>query len=493
MNVWIMNLKDNRDDKPNLEKSKFEFCKQKEIVGIGWAGFDCTTSNDTAFLNANAAISAFNCDDLVWVHNTDTKEYYICQITGQAVHTNDKEYNEFDIGSYCTCKYYFVGTENDLPEGITGKDLISRPTISGASESVSKISISCFSALTQNTPQTNTIDNSVTASFYGTNQEPKKKSNKKKIIIICSSIVFVIAIVFLGITVSKTVIRSTHPVLPNSWNFGDTPEIVESNPPLYEQKTTKDYTRYIDISAEELSSYFKINKTSVIDSNPIVKLNYNSEKKLYGLFAIVDVDYDESLEIVKYYEKALNKKANPINSSNGYDTALYNDDITVSFSYNKSLVIYITSSKYLPKYFEASESDLSEAYSQCKFQIGGMFSMSLVELLNLCAPDSKATYIPYRDAINSKEQQMLSLEKKGLFDSLEKSDIVDYLSSSYIIYVHGDICSNPKMPYYRSNDIDIVSVLIVFDETGNYKGYKILDYCNDLQTYATIKMASSHY
>ena len=140
MNVWIMNLRDNRDVRTEeSNKIKFDFCKTNGIVGLGWVGYD-ESSNDNAFLLANKYIDEFEIGDLVWTKN-DNNEYYLCRITDKAVKTDDKEKNNNDIGKFCSCRYIPISA---LPEGIENKELIARHTIERANESVSNITEAFF-------------------------------------------------------------------------------------------------------------------------------------------------------------------------------------------------------------------------------------------------------------------------------------------------------------------------------------------------------------
>ena len=78
--VWSMNLKDNREEN-NAESSqkKFEFCMQRQIVGIGWfpnENFDA----DPAFCNAKKCLSSFKRGDLVFFDTV--KDNDLCDHVG---------------------------------------------------------------------------------------------------------------------------------------------------------------------------------------------------------------------------------------------------------------------------------------------------------------------------------------------------------------------------------------------------------------------------
>ena len=109
MNVWIMNLKDNREEKPaDLLQSKFEFCKDKGIVGIGWAKPGIENAGDVAFSQAENAIDSFEIGDLVWVKNpsaeNDAEKHYVCKITEKNVKTDDDTMNKKKKDKDISCK-----------------------------------------------------------------------------------------------------------------------------------------------------------------------------------------------------------------------------------------------------------------------------------------------------------------------------------------------------------------------------------------------------
>lgn len=125
-----MNLKDNRNNGKNLNSDeKFKFCFSNSIIGIGWVGYGLH-SGAKNYDNAKATFDKMGTDDLVWVRNPVTKEYYICEIV------KDKEnitpliphLKTNDISEYKSVNFYKVGTKQYLPVGITYRNLISRST-----------------------------------------------------------------------------------------------------------------------------------------------------------------------------------------------------------------------------------------------------------------------------------------------------------------------------------------------------------------------------
>lgn len=148
MKVWIMNLKDNREESQSKNgDEKFLFCMSRGIVGIGWAGCDPETSDDGDFLRAHMYLNSFEIGDLVWVRNIVTGEYYICSITEKAEKAGEDLYNQNDIGEFCHCKFISVGNSEALPDGITAERLVSRTTISSVPEDIAVITKEHFSYL----------------------------------------------------------------------------------------------------------------------------------------------------------------------------------------------------------------------------------------------------------------------------------------------------------------------------------------------------------
>ncbi len=138
MNVWLMNLRDNRDEpNANLGMSKFEFCKSNGILGIGWVGYDAG-SDDTAFSTAKKYIDSFEAGDLVWTKDPVEHTYYLCEILATA-EAAEEEFHKHDISRFCECEFIEIGQAEDLPEGITSEDLISRHTISRANQLISEV------------------------------------------------------------------------------------------------------------------------------------------------------------------------------------------------------------------------------------------------------------------------------------------------------------------------------------------------------------------
>lgn len=225
MNVWLMNLKDNREE--SISKTgdeKFQFCMSQGIVGIGWVGYDPETSEDGAYLRAHMSLSRFEIGDLVWVHNNVTGNYYTCSITEKAKKTDDELFNQNDISEYCRCKFIGVGDSQTLPNGITPERLVSRATISSAPDDIAIMTEQHFSFLKTDRTQSN--DNK--KGFSGIKEKILKLKIFKKPKLLISIVAVVLAIgIAAGVIIRNNIyyknLSSTYDCIV-SWN--DTAESV---------------------------------------------------------------------------------------------------------------------------------------------------------------------------------------------------------------------------------------------------------------------------
>lgn len=196
MNVWLMNLKDNRDNaEVDGTEKKFKFCKEKNIVGIGWVDYKKNKIKDLGYERAKAAIERFQYGDLVWVKDNVNKKYYICKINDNSNKITEEECNNYDISEYRFCQYYYVGDSDKLPKSINERDLVSISTIRRANEDIANATVDFFKTFT-----TENKDTSVS---------PGIKQKTKRTIIIGMTIVFFIvaAIVCSSIFATKKKIK----------------------------------------------------------------------------------------------------------------------------------------------------------------------------------------------------------------------------------------------------------------------------------------------
>lgn len=336
MNVWIMNLKDNREEKPaDLSQSKFEFCKEKGIVGIGWANPEFENAGDVAFSQAENAIDSFEIGDLVWVKNpsaeNDAEKHYICKITEKAVKTDDDTMNKYDIGKYCACEYIPV---QSLPEELESERLIAVHTIEKANETI--------------TEKTQSLIYPVSG---------KKRKSKAKIGIIAGicALVLVLGVIFV-LNAINYVNMKTHPILPDGLEFGMTYDEIKETTNCFDDLPYPDLA--LEMSYDDSSGIYGLilGEAFQYEALPLkctsCVMVFNSEKQLSKIsyFAASDgTDRTEIFDILcKYFEKAFNRTATTDENALGNKKAsFFSDDIKCVISSNMNLVT-IESQEYAP-------------------------------------------------------------------------------------------------------------------------------------------------
>lgn len=318
MNVWIVNLLDNRaeEDKPkDLQKSKFQFCKGRGIIGIGWVGSDPENSEDIGFLRAHNAISAFRKDDLVWTKDPDSKEYYICRVTGEALSASDAELNQHDISKFCPCEFIAVGEEEKLPSGILKDDLISRTAISKANPTVSKITQAYVNTLTSPVPPVLQTPTPHAQPIGNQPTQEKKKPTLKKIVCIAAVALLILLTVIL---ISTSVYKKMYPVIPyDNIKLGDTLADVKEKASYTSEEFLGEENESIslteDLSARGVTNteYFyprlHIPFTAGSTRNTIHYLFDAGSEQLVGVMIHFDCPFPDSriYEVIDYYETAL--------------------------------------------------------------------------------------------------------------------------------------------------------------------------------------------
>lgn len=114
MNIWVMNLKDDREnfEKPN-DLSKFQFCLNNGIIGIGWGNeIDLPDAQKSKnHLDALNSLKAIKIGDLIWINGGD--EYYIATAKSEIKQANP-DWHKYDIANYIECDFYKIGAE--IPE-----------------------------------------------------------------------------------------------------------------------------------------------------------------------------------------------------------------------------------------------------------------------------------------------------------------------------------------------------------------------------------------
>lgn len=131
--VWVMNLKDNRDDGEQKNTDiKFNFCQEHNILAIGWAG-QSPADGSTAFKNALDGLSRMARGDLVWVKNPCTGERYLCEILNDRVLPLPNSFHAVDA-AYCRICEYRPVSEQKLCGKIDPKHLVSISTVRPVAE-----------------------------------------------------------------------------------------------------------------------------------------------------------------------------------------------------------------------------------------------------------------------------------------------------------------------------------------------------------------------
>lgn len=517
MNVWIMNLLDNRaeEDKPkDLQKSKFQFCKERGIIGIGWVGSDPENSEDIGFLRAYNAISAFRKDDLVWTKDPDSKEYYICRVTGEALSASGAELNQHDISKFCPCEFIAVGEEEKLPSGILKDDLISRTAISKANSTVSEITQAYVNTRNSPAPPVLQAQTASIQSIGNPSTQEKKKPNIKKIVRILIIPLLILAIIRIGVSVYKGIATNMYPLLPYSLEFGRSltdphGEILRFNEEV-ENKARKTVTgtkNLSELSIKNTEHFYPRLSIPLQPENP-GSITYVFNTELDAL-QVVRIDLYTSAEssqvldeFIEYYKKSLKTHGDAsiqpasnqytsniyIITCGEYQIGIYAYEAEAMEKYDfPSISITIIDNIYVLEPHIVSDQAITDALNNANYSInsnsenfwGGGFSIKLSTLLNRCASGYQISKTPYLDTDPD-------LIPSSWSDALECGEYAEYLSSSYIVQIKGDLMRNPEIPYFVNEDVNILTLLLIFDENDNFIEMEILEEHPDLRTCALI-------
>ena len=149
-----MNLLDNRSCKSSDRLEKFDFCKEKGIVGIGWAGYEEKELPEDdkdlkAFKTAKSKLEEFEIGDFVWVKVPNVFEVWLCVVKSTMIKTDDPDFNDKDIGYYCECEYICLFTPQKLPKTLQYENLITRSGVSEAAKQVNDATFKIYQAKTK--------------------------------------------------------------------------------------------------------------------------------------------------------------------------------------------------------------------------------------------------------------------------------------------------------------------------------------------------------
>jgi len=158
MNVWRMNLLDNRDEPNSDIKAKFNMCKKNSFVAIGWAIEDVSSweeykllagkkHQEKNFSGAIKGLERIQCGDLVWVMNPESKERYIVEIEDETPSVCNG-YEDFDICAYRKGTYYKVDESKVKGNGVlTINNIKARQTIEHKSDAIKEETVKLFKDL----------------------------------------------------------------------------------------------------------------------------------------------------------------------------------------------------------------------------------------------------------------------------------------------------------------------------------------------------------
>ena len=139
-NVWIINLKDNRDGSDKNDDKKFGICLQYNIVAIGWGNESSRIDEAKAFNRANNAIKGMKRGDYIWTKNPKSKqEVYLFKIVDDIINDYIIEGNSFFINNDISKSrnvelVEHFSEKSDFIDGLEKSDIIARSTAENVSE-----------------------------------------------------------------------------------------------------------------------------------------------------------------------------------------------------------------------------------------------------------------------------------------------------------------------------------------------------------------------
>lgn len=285
MNVWLMNLKDDRNDSNITSGDKFRFCKKHSVIGIGWADYDENKTNDLGLKKANNAIEQFNRGDLVWVRDIENDVYYICKITHPVKRRKEHEYNFHDLCKCCKCIFFRVG--QNLPNDIDRRDLVALSTIQRANEAITCETIKFFKKL------------------------------ERRILSVYLSCLAVFLIILLVALISSGVFSSSKPAKNlNSYDYSsEKSSSYNEEQSFYNESESSYYTAGIFTEESYKSEWLKIqcvfaqNGLKATDPNLIEKYNNAQKSSNQGNFSFTEMNAYKNNENQSPYLQITVKKA----------------------------------------------------------------------------------------------------------------------------------------------------------------------------------------
>lgn len=462
MNVWVMNLR-NFQQGSTLEedKQKFSFCKKKKILGSG-----SLPDSENKFFLKDLKIG-----DLVWVKNisanANAPKWYICKIKSEVSYTTEDKFNSMDIGCFCNADYYPV---KDMPEQIDEASLTTDSLIAPID------GITC------------TVTEDYLDSLLN-----KNKKRIKQIIIGSAGLAAAFLLVFGGLKIYKLINIKTHPALPDIISMGEDmykieiDELLSTNlAPGVSSAIEKDiaqkrYMAYLDDKKfnTALSDLYGCN----ITVDPLAYFNDNEKLYWFGYVLSVDDYSSEQLSermnmFQKYYQKAMGKKIKAeINKDLGCPDLLSFeiDGVNFCITFNESGLSFVAYSEELePQFINLSEDEILDAFNNVTYEVDGS-KMNLSKLILKCVTNRKIDYQPYRDC-------KYELDDYKSLESVYSDG--DYLSSAYVVTVHGNVQEYSDSKYWIDKDVDAVKVLLLFDDNEEFIDSQILEHSSSFESYA---------
>lgn len=336
--------------------------------------------------------------------------------------------------------------------------------------------------------------------------EGKKALSKKKIIIIIAAaalcvIAAVLAVVFIFKDKSAAAPAEEAEelnLMPEDIQFGMTyDEIYESTDFLESYEipeedyfpANKKYLVFLTSFGLELAGSkfedFTTKELKCVSNLFDAELEFNLDKELFGFHLTfrpdIDLDDDECEEEISknynnacdYYREVFGKPK----SEDEDETVFKKDRITCTVSKFKYVRIDIISSEFAPEFHDVPEDVINDAFDSMYYTYAG-FKINIRDLLDECAINTEG----YFEAL--REGEWLS----EYLDEVDEKGYSEYLSTSYLVTIHGDIMRNPDVPNLYNEDVDIIKVILVFNDKDKLIDSWIAETCSDFNTCAVLTM-----
>ena len=237
----------------------------------------------------------------------------------------------------------------------------------------------------------------------------------------------------------------------------------------------KKYTTLLLDGKNKVLEYLKLEK-----SEYACFFVFNQKKELYQIYLTSSntISEDEYKELCNYFKKAFDET----NIDKEHNNAEFISNNT-RCEINNYIVhsITIESKKFQPFIPEISKETISDALNGLNYHVSG-FSMNLFELLDESVSNMKIGYSTVKAAKNTNDNTLTDIKEEL------KDKYPEYAATSYLITVHGGICQNPDLPYLKREDVDVIKLVLIFDDYGNLIEHMVLERCEDLNTYAILTM-----